>query len=565
MNADHTEAPTDLVVTPPRTAASFVGALRWLPNYDWRSNLPADALAGIAVAALLVPESMGYARVAGVAPEVGLYAALAAVVAYALTGGVSVLVVGPASAVAALSATLVFDLNLDADPLVVTAALAIGSGLVLMAAGVLRMGWIVNFISRPVLEAFVAALSISIIIGQLDGLLGVEVEGESALSKLWDTLTHLGEAHGTTSFIGVGAVAVLIAAERIRPGLPAAIVVVVAGIVAARVLDLGDRGVALVGEIPSGLPDVTVPDLSVSDWVEVLGACMALVLVGFSEGYAAAAAVQGSTGEELDADQELFGSGVANVASGLVGGLAVSGSLSKSAAAVQGGARTQIANVISGLIVLATLLFLAPLFEKLPEPVLAAVVIVAVLGAAKVMRIVALANVNRYDFVAAALTFVLVLAWETLPAMIVGVVLSLAFLVYRATFPDVVELRRTSSGSFVRPGADTETAMVDGVVVIRFEAPLVYANASRLQAAVRTAVAARSHVALVVLDGEMLADLDATGAEVLAEIDDELAACGIVLRLGRVHSRARSQLERSDLHRRFDGRSYPSLASAVDG
>lgn len=265
----------------------------------------------------------------------------------------------------------------------------------------------------------------------------------------------------------------------------------------------------------------------------------------------------------IDADQELIGSGTANVTAGLLGGLAVSGSLSKSAAAQRAGARSQMANLVTGAVVLATLLFLAPVFERLPEPVLAAVVIVAVLRSADPRRVAQLWAVNRLDFAAGLITFVLVLVWETLPAMIVGVVLSLAFLVRRASFPDVVELRRAADGTFHRADIGP-TGPEAGVPVLRFEGPLLYASAGRLLAGARTLVAARPGAHRLVVDGEMMADLDTTGAETLEMLDDELAAQGIELRLARVHDRARRQLERSRLAERFAGRLHSSVIAAAD-
>jgi high affinity sulfate transporter 1 len=552
-----------LLSRPARSVRSLFPIVTWLPRYRL-ADLPADVVAGLALAALLIPESMGYAGIAGVSAELGLYAALGAVLAYAITGGTSILVVGPASAVAALSASIVAEFGGELPRTELIAALTIATGVVLVAAGALRLGWIMNFISKPVLHAFVAGLSISIIIGQLDGLLGVDVDGESAISTLVDTVRSIDEWHGPTVAIGVAGVAALLLLERFAHRVPAALMVVAGGIALAVWLGVADRGVAVVGEIPSGLPDIGVPDLGATRWLELLGGATALLLVGFSEGYAAATAVAAETGEEVDADQELIGSGAANLGAGLLGGIAVGGSLSKSAASQAAGARTQVANLVGGLVVLATLLFLGPLFEDLPEPVLAAVVIVAVLGSADPRRVVRLWSVNRLDFAAAGATFVLVLVWETLPAMAAGVALSLAFLVRRASFPDVVELRADATGRFRRTSG-TSVGVDSPVRVLRFEAPLVYANADRLVQACRALLAEpTTGVERVVLDAEMWSDLDSTGAEVLSHLDDELAERGIELRLARVHLRAAAQLERSGLTDRFAGRIDDRVIDAVD-
>ena len=554
-------ADRSLITTPARSLTSVLPVLSWLPSYRWRRDLVPDVVAGLALAALLIPESMGYAGVAGVPAEVGLYAALGAVIAYAVTGGTSILVVGPASAVAALSASIVADFGGDADPLVLTAGLALASGVLLMVAGALRLGWIVNFISRPVLHAFVAGLSISIIIGQLDGLLGLEVEGESALATLFDVVRHLGDAHGLSALIGIGAVVVILGFERFVPSVPAALVVVAVGIGAVIAFDLAAEGVEIVGDIPQGLPEVGIPDLGVTRWLELFAGAFALLFVGYSEGYAAATAVADETGESIDPDQELIASGAANVGAGVLGGLAVSGSLSKSAASQAAGARTQVANLTGGILVLATLLFLAPVFEELPEPVLAAVVIVAVLRSANPRSLISLWLVNRLDFIAGLTTFVLVIVWETLPAMVVGVLLSLAFVVRRASFPDVTELAADDRGVFRRTsdGAVPD----DRVSVVRFEGPLIYASASRLGAAVHTLIERRADTDRIVVDAEMMSDLDITGAEALMKLDDELADRGVELHLARVHHRMAEQLRRSLLAERFEGRIHARLADAT--
>ncbi|MGB0111616.1 MAG: SulP family inorganic anion transporter [Ilumatobacteraceae bacterium] len=561
-------APADdasLVAEPRRTWRSVVPILGWLPTYQWKRSGASDLIAGITLAALLIPESMGYAGVAGVPPQIALYAALAAVVGYAIFGGTSMLVVGPAAAASAVSASIVGDFHGDVDPVVLTAALAIASGVLLLVAGALKLGWIVNFISRPVLHAFVAGLAISIIIGQLDGLFGVEVEGESALDKLVDTVRSLGDAHGLTVAVGLGAISALVLLERYAKRVPAAVVVVVVGIALVAIFGLASRGVAVVGEIPQGLPDLSIPDLSETRWLELLAGGTALMLVGFSEGYAAASTVASETGEEVDANQELVAAGSANVAAGVFGGMAVGGSLSKTAASMNAGARSQVTNLVAGLVVLGTLLFLAPLFEDLPEPVLAAIVIVAVLPSANPRRVTSLWAVNRFDFVAGSTTFVLVLVWETLPAMIVGVVLSLAFAVHRLSFPDVIELRVDAGGRFRRtePGATHQLESIDGVAIVRIEAALLYANSERLLRAVRTLVARRPDLHRVVLDAEMMSDLDASGAEALDAIGDELASAGIDFRLARTHTRARAQILRSGLAERFERQMYSSLTDAV--
>jgi high affinity sulfate transporter 1 len=538
----------------------MIPILSWLPRYAWGRDLVPDMIAGATLAALLIPESLGYAGVAGVTPVLGLYAALAAALAYAVFGGTKILVVSTAAGVAAVTNGIIVELTDDLDPAVAAAALAGVSGLILLVAGLLRIGWIVNFISRPVLEAFVAGLCISIIVGQLGKLVGVEVDGESPVEKFRDLVSQIGDWDGRTVAVGVGAIATLLLLERFARQVPAALLVVAVGIVLVAVFDLD---VATVGDVPTGLPDLAVPDLSVEQWLELLGSAFALVLVGLSEGYAAASEAAEQTHDKVDPDQELIGSGVANVAAGLAGGIAVSGSLSKSAAARAAGARTQMTNVAAGAVVLATLLFLAPLFEDLPETMLAAVVIVAVLRSADPRRVTKLWAVNRFDFVAGAVTFLLVLVWDTLPAMIVGVLLSLVFLVYRASFPHVVELGRTPDGRLVSRTPDATVAPPPDGAILRFDAPLIYANADRFTEAAERLVEHRAGLVYLVLDAEVVSDLDATGAEHLAKLDDHLAERGVSLRLARVHSDVREQIARSHLGPRFAGRIFDDVETAT--
>jgi MFS superfamily sulfate permease-like transporter len=416
-------------------------------------------------------------------------------------------------------------------------------------------------VSKPVLHAFVTGLAISIIVGQLDGLVGVEVEGESTVAKLLDLLSQLSSWQVVTLAIGVGAIATMLLVERFAERVPAAILVVAVGMVLIAVFD--PVTVAVVGEVPRGLPSVGVPSLSLTDWLELLAGGVALLFVGFSEGYAASTAVGAETGETIDPDQELFATGTANITAGLFGGMAVGGSLSKSAASQANGARTQVANIVAGIVVVATLLFLGPLFDYLPEPVLAAIVIVAVLRSADPRRVIAMWEVNRLDFFAAAITFTLVLVWETLPAMIVGVLLSLVFVVRRASFPDVLELRRNTDGLLVSTDDRGELETIDGVVVLRLEAPLIYANADRLVRAAITLVDRRPDARRLVLDAEMMSDLDTTGAETLESLDDRLAGRNVELHVARLHHRARSQIERSRLAQRFEHRMHTSLRDAL--
>ena len=337
-----------------------VGA--WLLKYQWNRFLTADLIAAVSVAALLIPESMGYATVAGVPVQIGLYAAPLALIGYALFGGSRLLVFATAGSVAAVSASVVSGLN-PTDPttaLTLTAALALSAGAVFLIAGLARMGWIANFMSKSVMDGFITGMAIQIIVGQLANLSGIGKGSGNTFQKFWDWISNIGSWSATATIVGVLALVLIFGIQRFIPVVPAALSGV---ILASLFVAIADPTIPLVTKIPEGLPDFGVPSgVSASDWgTLLLGGCV-VALVGFSEGWGAATTVGRKTHDDLNASQEFRAFGVGLIGSGLSGGMAVTGSLSKSSAAMTAGAKSQMANILLAVIVLLTLLFLAPAF-----------------------------------------------------------------------------------------------------------------------------------------------------------------------------------------------------------
>ncbi|MGI9602304.1 MAG: SulP family inorganic anion transporter [Acidimicrobiales bacterium] len=525
----------------------FLPILGWLPAYKWGKWLRADLIAGISVAALLIPESLAYAGIAGVSPEIGLYAAPLALIGYAVFGRSKLLVVATSSSVAAVSAAVVGDIAADDESFVVlTAGLALMAGIVFLILGLLRFGWVANFLSKAVLEGFIIGLSISIIIGQLDELLGVELDGHNALLELGDAISKVAHWDGLTVAVGVVSLASLFVIERFLPRLPGALTVVVLAIVAVTVFELDTEGLLIVGAIPTGLPSMGVPDIDAADLSALLAGALAVVLIGFSEAYAAATDMAKTTGEKINADQELIAYGVANVGAGISSGMVVAGSLSKSKANEAAGAKTQVSNIINAVIALLTLLFLAALFEKLPLATLAAVVIHALWHSANPRKLAPFWKLNRFDFTLGFITLVSVLLFDTLPAVIIGVVLSLLVVIYRVSFPHTAELGRDrQTGVFEDLALHPEAERVYGVVLYRFDASLIYSNALAFETEARRLVAAASPPAqTLVIDGEMMANIDSTGREVMAELIEHLADDGVEVVLARFHGPAIAALAR---------------------
>jgi high affinity sulfate transporter 1 len=514
-------------------APSFVGFQpKWLRS---------DVLAGLTVWAVLVPESLAYATIAGVPPVVGLYAAVPALVLYGLVGSSRHLVVAPMSATAALSAGVVATIGPDSDVVALTAGLALATGLVALAAGLLRLGFLAAFISEPVLKGFIIGLALTIIVGQLPALLGVEKGSGNFFEKLWHVVTELGDVDPLTVTVGLLSLAALVLLRRFLPILPASLLVALAGITVAWLLNLDDRGLEVVGHIDSGLPSIGLPDVSGDQFIDLLGGAVGLMLVGFAEGLGAAKTYAAKAGYDVDADRELLGLGLSNLGSGLASGMVVNGSLSKTAVNGAAGARSQVSSITAALLALLTLLFLTGLFERLPEATLAAIVIAAVVELVDIDSLRHLWQVGtgpiarthritaRADFGGALAALAGVLLFDTLPGLVIGIAVSLVLLIARTSRPHIAALVPIGDGPD-RPWVDVtrhpEYPPVQGVLVVRVEAPLLFANADHVRARVRAMAEQTPGLRVVVLDGRSVPSIDVTAASMLGQLRDDIRRLG---------------------------------------
>ena len=415
----------------------------WLPQYERRWLRP-DVLAALAVWAVLVPEGIAYASLAGMPPETGLFAALAPLLAYAVLGTCRQLTVGPSSAIAAYSAAVVAPLALGDSGrfIALSALLALLVGGLLLAAGLARAGFIADFFARPVLTGFVAGLALVIGVGQLYKLLGVDGGGTTFFGKLAVLVRQLGDINVPTLIIGVVSLAVIFALRAYAPKVPAMLVAVALGIAVVAIFDLQDHGVAIVGAMPDGLPSLTFPSFRLGDVTDLLPDAFALALICFAESVAGARALAARRHYEVDADQELIALGVANLGAGLLQGFTVDASLSRSAVADSSGVKSQLSSIILFCFLVVTMLFLMPLFHDLPEAVLGAIVIAAVAHLVDVGALRRLRRTDQTDFVLAILCFAGVLVFGLLIGLAIAVVLSLLALVYRAFRPSYAILGR---------------------------------------------------------------------------------------------------------------------------
>jgi SulP family sulfate permease len=516
-----------------------------------RVTLRDDVVAGLTVAVLLVPQGMAYAVIAGVPPITGLYAALAAILVYAVVGTSSHLGYGPVAIISLLSAAAVAPLA-DGDPgrlVALSALLAVMVGALHVALGALRAGLVVDLISHPVIVGFTSAAAIVIGLTQAKDLLGVEVaRSDRVLDAARDIAGVVGDAHPATVTVGAAAVLALVGLRRFAPRLPGSLVVALAGVVAALGVGLEERGVRLVGAIPAGLPRPSLPAVAAGDAAALLPAAGLIALISFAETISIGKAIAGRTREPLDANRELLASGAANTAAGLLGGFAVAGSFSRSFLLYRSGARSRRAGLISGLVLALVLALLTRLLEPLPRAVLAAIVVVTVAGLVDVREARRVLAVDRRDGAVLVATFVATLVLGVELGLAVGVGLNIAVHVARGMRPALVEVARLPGTRVfrnhdVQPGI---TAAPDGLI-LRLDGPLDFLSARTTVEGVRAAVRARPGLRWLVLDCGAVSGLDSTGLHALVELRTELVAAEVRFLLAKLRGPQREVIERAGL------------------
>ena len=499
--------------------------------------LRGDLIAGLTVWAVLVPEALAYASIAGVSPVVGLYAAPGALTLYAAFGSSRHLVVGPMAATAALSAAAVGDVAAGKSGVfpALTVTLALTTGLLALAAGLLRLGFVANFISEPVLKGFIVGLALTIIVGQVPKLLGVKKGEGDFFGQLWHLVSHLGQAQWLTVMVGLGSLAVVLVLRRLAPVVPAPLVAVLAGIIVVHAFGLERHGLEIVGHITGGLPSFGLPSVPRQDYLKLAGPAVGVMLVGFAEGLGAAKTYATRNGYQISANRELIGLGAANLASGLSSGMVVNGSLSKTAVNGSSGARTQVSGLVVAVLTVITLLFLTGLFEDLPEATLAAVVIAALIELVDYRALRSLYRAYssrlghiygwaaRADFIAAVAALLGVLVFDTLPGLIIGVADSLLLLLYRVSRPHIAVLGEIPGrgGQWADVAVHPEDQTVPGVSVLRVESGVFFANADHVRAVIDEAALGEG-IRAVVLDCETMPSVDVTAARMLTQLAADL-------------------------------------------
>jgi SulP family sulfate permease len=548
----------------------LVPILGWIRSYD-RGWLRGDLVAGVAVAALIVPKNLGYAGIAGIPLQNGLYAAAAGAILYAIFGTSRQISTGPSSGLAAVAASAVAVAAITGiqDVASFVAGVTVVSGALYLVLGVLKMGWIAQFLSRAVVTGFLFGAAIDVVIGELPKLTGTEVTGSNPLQELWSWLGTLGDAQLATVLVGGAALVVVFGLRVVAPRVPGALVLVVGGLAASWLLNLDARGVALVGEVPRGLPTLQVPDgqLLTDHASTVAVAAVALVLIGFSQTAGDARMFAARHRYRIDINQESVAQGMANVGAGLFQGMPVSTSLSASSLNDHTGARTGLASLTSGVIVLLTLLVLAPLFSDLPKAVLGAVIIEAVvLGMMDVPEMRRLARVQRFDFWIAVAAIAATLVVGVLAGVMVGIGLSLLWLISVATRPPMPLLGRDPATQVFRElDEHPQDESLPGVVVLRLDGGLFFATSDALEDRIREVALSAPDVGGIVLDCEGMDFIDSQGSAKLREILELTERAGVTLRLARVKPAVRELLRRDNvLDRVGDHRIHGTIPQAVE-
>jgi sulfate permease, SulP family len=545
----------------------IVPAYGWLRNYE-RNDLSRDISSGLIVAVVLVPQGMAYALLAGLPPVHGLYASTIPAIVYALFGTSRHMPVGPPALMALLTFTGVSAIAQPRSDEYVALALllALVAGALQLAIGLFRMGFIANFIPHPVLSGFIYASVVVIALSQVRHLTGIPLASEhSTVSTALELSRHIGEAHLATLAIGLGSIVALALLAQTAPRLPGPLVVAVGATLVVYVFGLEARGVAVVGEVPQGLPSFSMPLLDLAAVSALVPAALTVAFVGFVESISVAKAIAAKEKYKIDSDQELKALGLANISAAFSSGFPVAGSFSRTAVNYQSGARTQFASIVTALAIVATLLFLTPLFYYLPNAALAAIIIVAVYRLLDFEAARRIFRVRRADGYALLLTFALTLLVGVEEGIIIGAIFALLAFVRRTAYPDVTELgyveeREAFLGTRSFPQAKTYPE----ALIVRFDAPLYYANVPFLEEWLIKEVPERPRLKYIIIDCRGVNTIDATAVEELENLISEYRSAGIEIIFTHTKLPVRERLKRDGWDEKF-GKNivYPTTRDAL--
>jgi high affinity sulfate transporter 1 len=545
--------------------------MRWMPGLAalrayQPSFLPHDLAAGLTLGAVLVPVGLAYGEMAGM-PLAGLYGSMLPLLAYALFGSSRQLVVGPDTAMSAIVAVTLVPLALgDGSRLALLAAwLGVMVGLLCILGGVLRLGFVADFLSKPVIVGFMHGLALVIAVAQLPKVLGVKSEGETTLDQAVSLAQRLGDTNPVSLAIGGGCFAVILLCRRYLRRVPGAVVALLVSGLIVGLVGADRLGIAVVGHIPTGLPALSLPALTLADFEDLLPIALVTAMLSFSDTMVTARAFATRNGYRIDANQELIGIGMANLASGVTQGLPISASDSRTAVAEASGGRAQMTCIVAGAVVVGVMLWLAGLLRYLPSAALGGVLMASAWTLCDFGEFRRLWRFRGISFAAALVTLVGVIVLGIMEGILIGVVFALVLLLRALAFPPDATLGRTPNGNWHDKAYRPDAVSQPGLLVYRFSAPLFFANCNLFRDRIEALIEATPNVKAVVVDCGAMHDIELTAIDMLVELERELRERGIRLAFGNLRDRVRRDIERG-LPPLPDGDElvFPSVADAAN-
>jgi high affinity sulfate transporter 1 len=550
-----------------RSAAPGLGLLS---SYR-RSWLSKDLVAGLVLTALLVPQGMAYAELAGLPPITGLYTSILCLVGYAVFGPSRVLVLGPDSSLGPMiAATIIPIVGANGDPqraVALASMLALLVGVMTVLAGVAKLGFVADLLSKPTQIGYMNGLALTILVGQLPKLFGFSVDADGLIPEAAGFAKGLANGETVAAALAVGLLGLVIIAalQQLVPKVPAVLVAVIVSILAANAFNLADHGVSLVGPLPQGFPPFTLPSVPMSDLALLVAGTVGIAVVSLTDTISTASAFAARAGQEVDGDREMIGIGAANIGAGFFQGFPVSTSGSRTAVAEQAGAKSQVTGLVGALAITLMLLLAPGLLRNLPQPTLAAVVITASLSLADIPGTVRLWRQRRTEFALSMAAFAGVALLGVLPGIAIAVALSIGNVFRRVWWPYQTVLGRAAGVPGyhdVRSYPDAE--QLPGCVLFRFDAPVFFANARTFRDQVRRLARSEPPPKWIVVAAEPITDVDTTAADMLEDLDEALNAQGISLVFAELKDPVREKIERYELTRTIDPTHFfPTVGAAV--
>jgi sulfate permease, SulP family len=542
-----------------------VPIIGWGRSYD-RANLRDDIVSGIVVGAIMVPVAMAYAQMAGVPPQAGLYAAIVGMAAYAIFATSRHLKITTSSTMAIMSLAVVAPLAAGdaASFMALSSALAITVGIIMLVLAFMKLGFISDFLAKSVMTGYIFGVACTIAISQLPKVFGVPGGSGTFFEQVRQFISNLPETNIYTLALGAGTIVLILLIARFKPRIPGPVVALVLGILLSSLLQLNAKyGVAIVGEIPTGMASFTIPQISLSAIPFLIAGAFGIVFLAVGETLGTGRTYAAKYHYEVDADQELLALGAANVSSGLFQGITIDMSLSNTASGEAAGERTQLSSLVSAGIILAVVLFLAPLLRNLPSAVLGAIVLTSILGLFNFKELRRYSRQRKTDFVLALTALLGVVSTSVMAGLVFAVLLSLGMLLYRASRPYIAILGRRASGEYGDFERHPDAQPIPGLVILRLDAPLYFFNANVARTQILAQISDTPPQAII-LDLGASADLDIGTSDMLRDLNSDLGQTHIDLLLAQVRGSVRERMRLTGLFDHIgEDHIFPSVAAAA--